>query len=471
MASAGSRSVASGWSAPWTRATWAAAIAAIVAGLSVAALYQKGAFFPGEAWVVALGSLVLIAASLAVHVDHEEAIVTAAVAALAAWWLVTAIVHGMRGSFLPEGASMLGFLCAFLAMRNLPDPYRRSAAVGLVAIGSVSAVIGLWAVAFRSYPLAMPAQGLWRAATHLTYSNAAGAMFAICVLVAFGLSPRTRWHRIAVCVLIAALVATESRGALLATLLALPVVPVRQLGRYGWSILMGLIAGTVIVATCHGPAQQLPAFVGVVCVVLLAGALPPARRLRLNRRRVIGIALLVVAALALAGIALRNPISLRLQTGSSYDRNLEWSAAVHQWRSSPITGVGPDVLLNLHTSPPSFDRFAHNEYLQMLADAGIVGIALLGLSGLAVARATHRRDVATSCAAAALVAFALAAGLDFDWHLPALALFGGWAAGMAGPGVVRATGPPEAEAEPAPVDLQASRGPGSMSSPAPTGTD
>jgi hypothetical protein len=445
-------------SAPWTRATWAAAIAAIVAGLSVAALYQKGAFFPAEAWVVAVGSLILIISSLAIHVDREEAIVTAAVGALAAWWLVTAIIHGARGSFLPEGASMLGFLSAFLAMRNLPDPLRRSAAIGLVAIGSVSAVIGLWAVAFRSYPLAMPAQGLWRAATHLTYSNAAGAMFAICLLVAFGLTSQARWHRIAVCVLIGALVATESRGALLATLLALPVVPVRQLGRFSWSIFLGLIAGTVVVATCHGPAHQPAAFVGVVGAVLLAGALPPGRRPRLNRRRVIGIALLVVGVLALAGVALRNPISLRLQTGSSYDRGLEWSAALHQWRTSPVTGVGPDVILNLHTSPPSFDRFAHNEYLQTLADAGIVGIGLLGLSGLAVARATHRRDVASSSAAAALIAFALAAGLDFDWHLPAVALFGGWAAGLAGPGAVRATGPPELESGSPPFDLLASSG-------------
>jgi hypothetical protein len=159
---------------------------------------------------------------------------------------------------------------------------------------------------------------------------------------------------------------------------------------------------------------------------------------------VIGVALLVVAALTLVALAVRNPIALRLQTGSSYDRELEWSSALHQWWTSPFTGVGPDVILNLHTSPASFDHFAHNEYLQMLADGGIVGLALLGLSGVAVARATHRRDVASSYAAAGLVAFALAAGLDFDWHLPALALLGGWAAGMAGPGALQATGPPDA---------------------------
>jgi O-antigen ligase len=266
-------------------------------------------------------------------------------------------------------------------------------------------------------------------------------MFAMCLLVALGFSGRSWWHRVAICALVAGLVATESRGALLATLLVLPIVPVRQLVRAVWWIVLGLAAGAATVATCKGSATQLPTFVGVVGAIAIAAVLPPARRPQLNRRRIVGLVLLVVAVLAVAGVALRTPISLRLQTGSSDDRSLEWSAAAHQWRTSPYTGVGPDVILNLHTPTPSFDRFAHNEYLQMLADAGIVGVSLLGLSAVTVARATRRRDVATSCAAAALVAFALAAGLDFDWHLPALALLGGWAAGMAGPSPLQATVP------------------------------
>jgi hypothetical protein len=415
----------------------------VAAGLTAAAIYQKGAFFTDEASVVAVGSLVLIAAALAVCVGRRELAVTLAVGSLTLWWFVTATIHGVRGSFLPEGASMLGFLAAFLAMRNLPGQLRGAAGAVMVALGTVSAAIGLWAVAFRSYPLAMPAQGLWRASTHLTYSNAAGSMFAMCLLVALGFSGRSWWHRVAICALVAGLVATESRGALLATLLVLPIVPVRQLGRALWWIALGLAAGAATVATCNGSATQLPTFVGVLGCIVVAAVLPPARRPRLNRRQIVGLVLLVVAVLAVAGVALRTPISLRLQTGSSDDRSLEWSAAAHQWRTSPYTGVGPDVILNLHTPTPSFDRFAHNEYLQMLADAGIVGVSLLGLSAVTVARATRRRDVATSCAAAALVAFALAAGLDFDWHLPALALLGGWAAGMAGPSPLRATVPPD----------------------------
>ena len=69
----------------------------------------------------------------------------------------------------------------------------------------------------------------------------------------------------------------------------------------------------------------------------------------------------------------------------------------------------------------------------MLADGGIVGALLLVLAGVAVGRVVRREDVATSCAAAALVAFAVAGALDFDWHLAALGLLGGWVAGLASP--------------------------------------
>ncbi len=74
----------------------------------------------------------------------------------------------------------------------------------------------------------------------------------------------------------------------------------------------------------------------------------------------------------------------------------------------------------------------------MLADGGLIGAALLVLSGVCVVRAVRRVDVATSCAAAALLAFAVVGALDFDWHLASLGLVGGWVAGLAGrPDVAR----------------------------------
>jgi O-antigen ligase len=133
-----------------------------------------------------------------------------------------------------------------------------------------------------------------------------------------------------------------------------------------------------------------------------------------------------------AGLVLRVPIERRVALGSSEDRGYEWTAAVDQWRSSPIVGVGPDQTLYFHAPDGNFAHFSHNEYLQILADGGLVGAVLLVATGVCLFRAVRRVDVATSCATAALLAFAVVGALDFDWHLASLGLVGGWVAGLSG---------------------------------------
>jgi O-antigen ligase len=121
-----------------------------------------------------------------------------------------------------------------------------------------------------------------------------------------------------------------------------------------------------------------------------------------------------------------------LTSASVFDRSPEWSSAYHQFLSAPWLGVGPDQLIPLLGSHGSFAHFAHNEYLQVADGAGVIGVTLLLLAAVAVARSVRRTDVGTSCALGALVAFALGGAVDFDWHLPAIALMGGWVAGLAG---------------------------------------
>jgi hypothetical protein len=79
----------------------------------------------------------------------------------------------------------------------------------------------------------------------------------------------------------------------------------------------------------------------------------------------------------------------------------------------------------------TYAHFAHNEYLQVAADAGLIGLALLVLAGLSLVRAVRRVDLVTSCATAALVCWAVGGAFDFDWHLPFVGLLGGWVAGLA----------------------------------------
>jgi len=50
---------------------------------------------------------------------------------------------------------------------------------------------------------------------------------------------------------------------------------------------------------------------------------------------------------------------------------------------------------------------------------------------LGAALGLRRQDELASAAVAALVVFGVGGAVDFDWHLPALALCAGWAAGLA----------------------------------------
>jgi hypothetical protein len=73
---------------------------------------------------------------------------------------------------------------------------------------------------------------------------------------------------------------------------------------------------------------------------------------------------------------------------------------------------------------------------------------LLGV-GATVAFGFRRRTLVSSCAIGASVAFAAAGAIDFDWQLPALALLGGCAAGLASGLSGRGDGDPLPTAAPA----------------------
>ncbi len=413
----------------------------------VAATLREGAFYPADAALVLCVSLVVGIVLLFSGTDKRAIAVVAALGGLALWWLVRAAAQGRTGSFLPLGASMIGFGCAFLATRRLDDKYRVLATQLVVAVGAVSAAAGLVATTARWYPLAMPAQNLWRLSTTLTYSNAAGVLLAVALLAGLGLEQRAAVTKLMVCLCAAGLVATQSRGAVLAALVGVLVVPLAQLRRAAVTVALGVLGGLAVVATSSGGSAQPLAALAVAVAVVLAVALPrrghalglPAKLTRRApggvRRRVAVLAVLGVATIGIAvgaGVVLRVPIERRVALGSSEDRGYEWTAAFDQWRSAPIVGVGPDQTLYFHAPDGNYAHFSHNEYLQVLADAGVVGALLLVLTGVCVVRAVRREDIATSCATAALVAFAVAAALDFDWHLAALGLVGGWVAGLAG---------------------------------------
>jgi O-antigen ligase len=210
------------------------------------------------------------------------------------------------------------------------------------------------------------------------------------------------------------------------------LVPWRRYERFLVPLLAG--AGLGVAAIASSPnSGRVPwlAAVLVVAVLIAAGARRPLPGLRISPR-VAGVAAVVVlGVLAALALLLHHEIGLRALAPSDGDRSVEWSAAWHQWASAPYFGVGPDRLLVFHASDGTYAHFAHNEYLQIAADAGAVGLALLAACAVAMVRVVRRFDVLSSCATAALACWAVGGVFDFDWHLVFIGALGGWCAGLA----------------------------------------
>lgn len=107
-----------------------------------------------------------------------------------------------------------------------------------------------------------------------------------------------------------------------------------------------------------------------------------------------------------------------------------------------MTGAGPGQATLYWVGPDGRTltvQYVHNEYLQVLAELGMVGLALLLALLAVVARMVWRgRDLVGTPATwagvvAGLSALAVHSGLDFLWHLPAIPLTAAVLAGLAAP--------------------------------------
>lgn len=424
-----------------------ALLAAAMVGLTAVAIFRRGALHDADAAAVGLVSTVVLAAGLARCTDRLAARVLVPFGGLAAWWMASAFLHTSPERFLPLGASILGFMAVFVVARGLAGGERSALAAAIVALGAISAAAGLVAEALRSFPLAERAQGLWRVATTLTYANAAGLLFAMALLLSVGWGARYRLTRLSTCLCAAGLVATQSRGAALAVVVGVLFVPWRTLLASLVPLLAGTAAGLVAVGTATGDSTHPVLVAAVVVTGTVALLAPPVGELGAGMRRRAG-SVLVPAMLAVLGglvvlgvvLAAGAPIGRRLAN----DRSPGWAAAVQQWETAELLGVGPDKPLVLDAATRTVTPFAQSEVLQVLADTGILGELLLVAGGLGLASVLSRRDPIAACAAGATVAFAVAGAVDIVWHLPALALVAGSAAGLS-------ARPPPAPTAPAPT--------------------
>jgi len=406
-----------------------ATLAAIVIGLIAGAVYRQGAFYPLDAFGLAVVSVPLAVAALLRHRDRKGVAVSLAVGGLVVWWLIRALIERSAVAFLPLGASLLGFLAAFLVVRSLDTRDRSRVAMAVVAIGALTAAAGVAGVLLRWHPLAQQADGVWRLSTTLTYPAGAAVLFIIALLVALSLDLRARLPRAAVCLCLAGLICTQSHWDLLAMACGALVVPARRWSEALWPLAMGSVAGLVVVASTTGQGSSWLLVAGVAAVVVTS-TLTRRAPLPGTWRRLSAVGVVVVAAFT-ALLMVHPPVGRSPSQPADQNQTLAWSASTEAWRSSLVTGVGPPRMDTTHDAVDTYPGFVPDGYLTVTADAGLLGALLLLGAGAAVVATFRRRDVLSSCAAAAVVAFAVAGFVDFDWQLPALALVGGCVAGLA----------------------------------------
>jgi O-antigen ligase len=407
--------------------------AALLFGLMLVVGVREGGFWPADAFVALLASVIcLVVALISNPTNRRDAMVLISILALAFWWLVRAATSGSISEFLPLGSSIVAFAAAFAALRPLQSRTREVAGLGVASLGAAGAVVGFAGLIWRWYPMAMPAQGLWRLSSTLTYSDAAGLALGVCLLLALGSDVCPWLTRVVVCLCAGGLLATQSRGAYVAFACTLVLVPWRRYVQFLVPLLAGAALG--IAAIVSSPDAGRVTWLGVVLLLALClAAVAPSNVLsfpvRTTGRVLLGLVLLFGAAAA--SVLVHHELELRVFAPSDQDRSVEWSAALHQWLSAPLLGVGPDRLLVFHAIDGTTAHFAHNEYLQISADSGVIGLMLLAFSIVCAIRVVRRTDLVASCATAALVCWAVAAVFDFDWHLPFIGLLGGWCLGLA----------------------------------------
>lgn len=409
----------------------------LVLVLGAVAGWRDGGFWQAEALAVAvIAALLLIAALVAAPPDRQSTFVLGSLGLLAIWWYIRSATAGPGADFLPLGASIIAFAAAFAAVRPLPERARQQAALAMVVLGGVASLAGFAGLIWRWFPMAMPAQGLWRLSSSLTYADAAGLVFGVCLLLALGCARAPLIVRVVVCLNLAGLLATQSRGALVAVACGCFLVPAARYRELALPLLAGLTLGVAAIAS--SPQNHAVPWLGIVLVLGIAVAALVGRGNRPKWSSALGRTFLCVAAVGAAiaiALLVHHEIGLRALAPSDQDRSAEWSSGLHQWLSAPVAGVGPDRLLHLHTADGSSAHFAHNEYLQVAADSGLVGLGLLAFVALSLARGFRRTGPLSSCAVAAVVCWAVGGAFDFSWHLPVLGLLGGWCAGLAAEGV------------------------------------
>jgi O-antigen ligase len=425
----------------------------LVAALAAATLGQGAYYTTGQRVVAATLVLSTITALWARPWTRRDAASGPLVgcAALAGWAVVSAAFAGTMVGARATVAMLVGVAAVLVICRRSTPAQRDALAGAAVAIGALAAATGWIGVAWRHAPWALPDQGLWRAATTFSYANAAAGLLVPLALLALAqraARPRSRPLVLGGCLLLVGVGATLSRGGAVALAVGLGVLawllgPARLLRAAGPCMLGAAIAllGLAPSMPASRPPQTTLA-VGALLVGLLVAVGMTVLGGRAITMVVLGMA--VMAAVLLPGVLAGTPSAILDSRASvtSSDRVQAARAALRLVERRPWVGAGPGQAALYWVGADGRTltaQYVHNEYLQVLAELGTIGLALLLALLVAVARMVWRgRDLLGSPAtwagvAAGLSALAVHSGLDFLWHVPAIPLTGAVLAGLTAP--------------------------------------
>ncbi|MFI5109760.1 MAG: O-antigen ligase family protein [Terriglobales bacterium] len=315
-----------------------------------------------------------------------------------------------------------GYLVVFLLARELMGFFRDRPWVvvwPLVAIAALEAVLGLW-----QYFGGTGEQVRW--GTYANHNHYAGFLemvlpFAVMYPVAMLRRPRSRLHS--------------------------PAAPV--LAACGvWAL-----AGLIFVGVVHSFSRM--GFIAALSSLFVMGTLALATRQLswvTGSRRRRWVAAAMVATLALAGFVFLPPDKLvqRFAKLVSTDeltaggRTHLWAETIPLIRAYVFFGCGLDgyeaAFSRFKVSGPLLtDDFAHNDYLQLLAELGLAGFLIVAALAFSVVRLAVRGSVKSAdsearyfsvACAGALAAILLHSLADFNLYIPANAMLLAWIAGM-----------------------------------------
>jgi O-Antigen ligase len=434
----------------------------LLVGLALA-LFAQGAYYSRAQWFVGLillGGVVLVPGVIRLGAANRG---TAAVTGgLAGWALLDGYLHDAPHRGLPYVVLMAAFLTLLVSCAGLPKVSGEWLVGGLIAAGVAVGLLGWLGVLFHEARWAFQSDGLWRASATLTYPNAAAAVLAVLALLALAeLSQRpvSASLGLAATALITGLAATLSRAGLIGFCVGLFVLAA-CLGpwlvlRRGMAPMLGSMmatAGLVPAMTAHTPIRVAGA-VAALIVGCCAGAFLPRLRSRWHAATAALTAVVLLVPIALSE-GVRHSIgalAASRATLASPDRAASNLAAWHLFEGHPWFGVGPGLKQLAIAGPDggvSTFRYAHNEYLQVLAELGAIGALLLLAVLFVILRRLYRARSTSGVLGigvlAGMAALAVHAGFDFIWHFPAIPLLAAVLVGLA------VSDPPSGHVQPIP---------------------